>query len=64
MSKIAKVFAHLKKGKTITSWQAFEQFHATRLADIIFKLRSKGCNINTELVEDGKTRYAGYRMTK
>jgi hypothetical protein len=63
MSKTAAVLAHLKKGKTITSWQAFEKFRATRLADIIFKLRGQGYNIGTELVEDGSTRFARYRLT-
>lgn len=64
MSKQAAVLAHLKRGRTITSWQAFEQFRATRLADIIFKLRGQGYNITTELVEDEKTRYARYRLVK
>ena len=64
MSKTAAVLAHLKRGRTITSWQAFEQFRATRLADIIFKLRGHGYNITTELVEDEKTRYARYRLVK
>jgi hypothetical protein len=64
MTKIDQVFSHLKKGKTLTSWQAFEMFRATRLADIVLRLRCKGYNISTELIKDGKTRYARYRMTK
>jgi hypothetical protein len=64
MSKSSSVYAHLKKGKTITSWEAFEMFRATRLADIIFKLRCKGEKIETILVDNGTTRYAKYRMTK
>lgn len=64
MSKTAKVFAHLKKGKTITSIEAFEMFRATRLADIIFKLRCRGEKIQTILVRNDRTQYAKYRMTK
>ena len=64
MTKIDAVFAHLKKGKTITSWQAFELFRATRLADIVFKLRSRGYDITTFLIESNGTRYAKYKMEK
>ena len=64
MSKTMKVLTHLKSGKTITSWQAFERFRATRLADIVFRLRGHGFNIVTEMLEDGKIRYARYRMMK
>ena len=64
MTKIDSVFAHLKKGKTITSWQAFELFRATRLADIVFKLRSRGYDITTFLIESNGTRYAKYKMEK
>lgn len=64
MSKTTAVYNHLKKGKTITSWEAFTKFRATRLADIIFRLRAQGHNISTEMVEDEHTRFARYRMTK
>lgn len=64
MTKIDAVFAHLKKGKTITSWQAFELFRATRLADIVFKLRGRGYDITTFLIESNGTRYAKYKLEK
>ena len=63
MSKTVDVLNHLKK-RPITSWEAITQYRATRLADIIFKLRGRGFNISTELVEDGKVRYARYRLSK
>jgi hypothetical protein len=63
MSKTVDVLNHLKK-RPITSWQAITMYRATRLADIIFKLRGRGLNISTELVEDGKVRYARYRLSK
>ena len=64
MTKIDSVFAHLKKGKTITSWQAFEMFRATRLADIVFKLRSRGYDISTFLIDYNGTRYAKYKLNR
>jgi hypothetical protein len=63
MSKTVDVLNHLKK-KPITSWEAITKYRATRLADIIFKLRGRGFNISTELVEDGSVRYARYRLSK
>jgi hypothetical protein len=64
MTKTDAVFAHLKKGKTITSWQAFELFRATRLADIVFKLRGRGYDITTFLIEANGSRYAKYKLEK
>jgi hypothetical protein len=63
MSKTVDVLNHLKK-RPITSWEAITKYRATRLADIIFKLRGRGFNISTELVEDGSIRYARYRLSK
>jgi hypothetical protein len=63
MSKTVDVLNHLKK-KPITSWEAITQYRATRLADIVFKLRGRGFNITTELVENGSIRYARYRLSK
>jgi len=63
MSKTVDVLNHLKK-KPITSWEAITQYRATRLADIIFKLRGRGFNITTEFVENGSIRYARYRLSK
>ncbi len=38
-TKIEMVKKHLKKKKSITSWQAIELYKATRLSSIIFNLR-------------------------
>lgn len=42
MTKLQKeiVLEHLKKRKSITSWEAISLYRITRLADVIFKLRS------------------------
>jgi hypothetical protein len=50
----------LKTRGHITSWQAIQLYRATRLADIIFNLRSKGMAINTVMCVKGKERYARY----
>ena len=62
-SKINLVAKHLISKKKITSWQAIEHYHATRLADIIFTLKGKGWNIVTEMVkEPSGVRYAVYHL--
>lgn len=39
------VLGHLMSGKSITSFQAFTEYGATRLSAIIFNLREKGLDI-------------------
>lgn len=51
MTKKDKVLNHLKTNKTITSIEAIDNYGATRLSDIIFKLRKSGYNIITERVQ-------------
>ena len=48
--KILRVLTHLQEKGTISSWEAFELYGATRLSDIIFKLR-KRYDIETSLQE-------------
>ena len=38
---------HLKNYGHITSWEAIKEYGATRLADIIYKLKKDGYNIHT-----------------
>jgi hypothetical protein len=61
MTKTQQVLIHLQK-KPITSWEAIILFKATRLADIIFKLRGRGLNITTEIVQGEKAQFARYRL--
>jgi hypothetical protein len=61
-TKINLVANHLITKRKITSWEAIERYHATRLADIIYVLKSEGWDIMTEMVKDPSgTRYAVYR---
>ena len=48
MTKKAQVLKHLQNYGTITSWQAIQQYGATRLSDIIFRLRKQGYDIETK----------------
>ena len=41
LSKTALILEHLKNNKTITSWEAIEEYGATRLSAIIYNLRKK-----------------------
>jgi hypothetical protein len=63
MSQVAQVYAHLKKAK-LTSMQAFSKFQITRLADVIFKLRGQGYDIETIMLDGNGTKYAQYKLNK
>ena len=63
MTKTEKVLTHLTK-KPITSWEAITLYHATRLADIVFKLKQQGHNIVTKMIDDGEVRFARYYLIK
>jgi hypothetical protein len=46
-----KVLQWMKKGLSITSWQAIDEFGCTRLADVIYRLRNEyGLTIKDEMV--------------
>lgn len=42
----------MREGNAITNMVATKQFHITRLGDVIFRLRKKGHEINTERVKN------------
>jgi hypothetical protein len=46
-TKIHKVRLHLLNKGTIDSWTAIEMYGATRLSDIIFRLRGRGMDISS-----------------
>lgn len=50
MNKTEAVALHLIEKGRITSWEAIEQYGATRLSAIIFNLRKRGMNIRNERV--------------
>jgi len=62
MTKIDAVYLHLKKHKHITSWEAINLYRATRLADIVYKLKNHGFNIETVMVDGENCRFARYYL--
>ena len=50
MNKTKAVLLHLQNFSSITSMEAIEKFGATRLSDIIYRLKKDGHKINTETV--------------
>lgn len=65
-SKELKVLAHLKKHRSITSWEAIKLYRATRLSAIIFNLRERGYDISSimEYNEETGTRFARYVLMR
>lgn len=66
-SQLNDILEHLKKQKKITSMEAFEEYHITRLSSIIYILRSKGFDIRTEISNSKNeyghlTQYAIYHL--
>ena len=52
------VLQHLQKKGSIPSWEAINLYRATRLSSIIYRLRDRGLNITTTMVE--KTNSKGH----
>jgi hypothetical protein len=63
MTKTDQVLTHLTKNP-ITSWEAIMLYRVTRLADIIFKLKQRGHNIVTKMIDEGEVRFARYYLIK
>jgi len=55
-NQMAKIREHLRKHRSITSWDAIQLYGCTRLSDKIFQLRNKGWIIDTQMI-DVKNRY-------
>lgn len=50
-NQMAKIREHLRKHRSITSWDAIELYGCTRLSAKIFDLRNKGWVIDTQMIE-------------
>jgi hypothetical protein len=61
-----RILAWLKKKrkKGITSWDAITNFHITRLADVIFKLKAEGHEIFTIIEKAEGKKWARYILLK
>ncbi len=61
------VLKHLRYYKTISTWEAFQEYGITRLSAIIFNLRRDGYNIGSETKTTttrlgNRTSYAVYTL--
>lgn len=56
------ILGYLMAGNTITPLEALDKFGCFRLADIIFKLKKDGYNIETARIKDGDKWYARYKL--
>jgi len=63
-TKKENVIWHLRKHKSITSWQAIQNYGVTRLAAIIFNLKAEGYEIFTTKEANGDTYWAKYILLK
>ena len=63
-NKTQSVLHHLKKYKSITSWEAITKYRATRLSAIIFNLKKKCYEFKTitEYNPDTDAHYARYYL--
>jgi hypothetical protein len=59
-----KVLWHLRNHKSITSWEAIQNYGATRLAAIIFNLKAEGVDIFTTKETNGDATWAKYILLK
>lgn len=61
-SQEQKILSWLKQGRRLTPIQALNKFGCFRLSARIKNLRNEGHNIITEVVQNGRTRFARYRL--
>ena len=64
LSQKDMVLGYLEKGNSITQWECYKLFRATRLGAIIYDLRGEGYNITSEMVTnpDTGTQFARYKL--
>jgi hypothetical protein len=46
------VLAHLRDGRSITTWEAIKAYRITRLSRVIYDLRKKGYEIKDKKITD------------
>ena len=55
MTQKQRVKEYLKTGRPLTSWEAIEKWHCTRLAAVIDKLKKEGMNIQSTMKKNYNT---------
>lgn len=59
-----QILAHLKKGNSITAWEALNLFQCFRLSARIYDLRDAGHKIDKITVRMGKKMFARYKLSQ
>ena len=63
-TKISMIKSHLYEKGNISSLEAINLYNATRLSDIIFKLKKTGLDISTTPETYGRSRFVRYHLNK
>jgi hypothetical protein len=63
-TKMEMIKSHLYEKGNITSLEAIKLYNATRLSDVIFKLKQKGLDITTTPETYGRSRFVRYHLNK
>lgn len=58
----ARIKSWLESGKAITPLNALQAFGCFRLGARIWELRREGLDIRTRIVQNGRSRYASYKL--
>lgn len=61
-SQTKAIETHLKSGRTITPLEALQVYGCFRLGARIWDLKNQGLDIDTEMIQDGRKRFARYKM--
>lgn len=61
-SQTKAIKAHLESGKSITPIDALHQYGCFRLGARIYDLKDEGLDIITEMVQNGRKRFASYKL--
>ena len=69
VTKTECIKRHLEENGNITSWEAIQEYGATRLSAIIFNLRKSGLDINNEWIRftdrfGNESKYVKYILNK
>ncbi|MEY8716917.1 helix-turn-helix domain-containing protein [Francisella philomiragia] len=59
-SKTQKILEHLQRGDTLSTWQAIQEYRATRLSAVIYSLRNRGYQIAN--ISTTKSGHAVYKL--
>ena len=63
-TKISMIKSHLYEKGNISSLEAINLYNATRLSDIIFKIKKTGLDISTTPETYGRSRFVRYHLNK